>query len=150
MLPTAPGIAPLGTYRRQLPTHEDIVRLQSTMLPIQSEQPEPQHIFHDGWYERRLLVPAGMLVVGKIQRHAHFFGVIRGHAWLISAFGQHEVRGGFAKTSRPGIKHIAAAIEDTLFVTLHRNPSNTRDLAQIEAEHIVAEALVFDAPETLQ
>lgn len=135
-----------------LPTHDDIVRLQSAMVPIRSELPEPEHIFHDGWYERRLLVPAGMLIVGKIQRHAHFFGVIRGRALLISQFGRSEVRTGFWKTSQPGIKHIAKAFEDTLFVTVHRNESNTRDLTRIEAEHIIPEMLIGASavPEVLQ
>jgi hypothetical protein len=136
------------------PTREHIVRLQSAMVPIQSEQPEPEHIFHDGWYERRLLVPAGMLIVGKTHRHLHTVGVIRGHAMLISEFGRDEVRGGYLSASQPGVKRIVFAFEDTLFVTVHRNRSNTRDLARIEAEHIEPERLVAlgdaDAQQVLQ
>lgn len=125
----------------RIPTRDEIVRLQSAMVPLQSPQPEPEHIFHDGWYERRLLVPAGMLIVGKTHRHQHIVGVICGHALLISQFKRDEVRGGYIGASEPGVKRIVLAFENTLFVTLHRNPSNTRDLALIEAEHIAPEIL---------
>lgn len=129
-----------------LPTRDDIVRLQSAMVPIQAELPEPEHIFHDGWYERRLLIPAGMLVVGKTHRHVHPVGVISGRALLISQFGREVVAAGYSSASLPGVKRIVLAIEDTLFVTLHRNPTNTRDLAQIEADHIEPEALLAADP----
>jgi hypothetical protein len=129
---------------RQLPTRAMILRLQSEMGGIQTALPEPQHIFHDGWYERRLLVPAGMLIVGKIHRHDHPVGVIYGHALIVSEFGRHEVFTGFVDASPAGVKRIVLAIEDTLFFTLHKNPDNTRELGRIEADHIEPEALAFD------
>lgn len=135
------------------PTRAQIERLQSSMAPICTELPEPEHIFHPGWYERRLVVPAGMLVVGKIHRHAHPVGVIRGHALLLSEFGSAEVRGGYWAVSQPGVKRIVLAFEETLFVTLHRNERDTRDIAQIEADHIEPEAFTIErarAAEALQ
>lgn len=136
----------------ELPSRAQIAQLQAAMVPIKAALPEPEHIFHDGWYERRLLVPAGMLIVGKIHRHAHPVGVISGHALLISEFGRDEVRAGFFAMSPAGVKRIVLAFEDTLFVTLHRNPSNTQDLAKIEADHILPEAIEFSpvAAEVLQ
>lgn len=123
----------------KLPTLEDIERLQAAMAPIHSAQPEPEHIFHDGWYERRLLIPAGMLIIGKVHRHVHPVGVLRGRALLVSQFGREEVSGGYFGASLPGVKRIVLALEDTLFFTLHRNEGNTRDLGLIEAEHIIPE-----------
>lgn len=121
-----------------------IRRLQSEMVPHACALPEPEHIFHDGWYERRLLVPAGMLIVGKTHRNAHPVGVIHGHALIVSEFGHQEVGRGFMDVSAAGVKRIVLAFEDTLFWTLHKNTSNTRDLARIELEHIEPEALSFD------
>jgi hypothetical protein len=137
---------------RHLPTRADLQRLQSTMLPIASEMPTPQHIFHPGWYERRLLVPTGMLIVGKIHRHDHILGVISGHALVISEFGRDEVRGGYLGLSQAGVKRAVLAFEDTFFVTIHANPDDERDLAVIEAQHIEPELLQFDnaAREVLQ
>jgi hypothetical protein len=121
------------------PTRAQIERLQSAMAPIHCAQPEPEHIFHPGWYERRLLIPAGMLIIGKVHRHVHPVGVLRGHALLIDQFGRREVRAGFFGASQPGAKRVVYCFEETLFFTLHRNPSNTRDLGEIEAEHIEPE-----------
>lgn len=139
------AMAPVCIKSTPTPTREQIQRLQAAMVPIHCEQPEPEHIFHPGWYERRLLVPAGMLIVGKIHRHAHPVGVIRGHALIVSEFGSDEVRTGYWAVSQPGVKRIVVAFEDTLFVTLHRNPSDTHDLAQIEAEHIEPEEFALPA-----
>lgn len=48
-------------------TREQIVALQESMVPIACEMPEPNHFFAPGMYLRELTVPAGMLLVGKIQ-----------------------------------------------------------------------------------
>ena len=140
MLPSLPAAdTHVARAPAKLPTLEQIERLQAAMAPIHCEQPQPEHIFHDGWYERRLLIPAGMLIIGKVHRHVHPVGVIRGRALLISQFGREEVLGGYFGASLPGVKRIVLAIEDTLFFTLHRNEGNTRDLAEIEVEHIIPE-----------
>lgn len=151
-LPDTIHVYPPVVIPSDAPTRAQIQRLQSAMAPVHCEQPEPEHIFHPGWYERRLLVPAGMCIVGKIHRHDHPVGVIRGHALIVSEFGREEVRTGYWAVSRSGVKRIVLAFEDTLFVTLHRNESNTRDLAQIEAEHIEPEdfALAGATHEVLQ
>lgn len=133
----SPAIAAL----KGLPTRADLQRLQSAMLPMATALPEPQHIFHPGWYERRLMVPAGMLIIGKIHHHDHILGVISGHALVISAFGRDEVRGGYLGVSQAGVKRAVLAFEDTLFVTLHSNPDDERDLAVIEAQHIEPELI---------
>lgn len=134
-----------------LPSRDAICRLQEAMAPMACALPEPVHIFHPGWYERRLTVPAGMCIVGKIHRHDHILGVISGRAVVVSEFGRDEVRGGFLDVSKAGVKRVVLAIEDTLFVTIHANPTNERDLAVIEAQHIEPEYLLtHQAHEVLQ
>ena len=67
------------------PTREQIFRLQAKMLQEPAEMPEPVHFFAPGMYLRRLVVPAGMLIVGKTHRHDHFLIVTTGRALVISA-----------------------------------------------------------------
>lgn len=136
-----------------LPSRDDIVRLQAAMVPLQCEQPEPGHHFAPGMYLRELLVPAGMLIVGKIHRHAHFLFVMRGRALVISEFGRMEVSTGHFSVSPAGVKRVVLALEDTHFVTVHVNREDSRDLAVIEAEHIEPEVLptlTAGAPGVLQ
>lgn len=149
----APLIEPrtLLAAPQRLPTRAMIQRLQSEMVPFATELPQPDHIFHPGWYERRLLVPAGMLIVGKIHKHAHPVGVIYGRALIISEFNHQEVGPGFLDVSSAGVKRVVLAIDDTLFFTIHANPTDTRDLAQIEADHIEPEVIECRKPfEVLQ
>lgn len=124
-----------------LPTREQIVRLQEAMLPIESKQPEPRHFFAPGMYLRELVVPAGMLMVGKIHKHAHFLMVLKGRAEVISEFGRMVVEAGHISISPAGVKRVVLALEDTQFVTVHVNKTDTEDLEVIEAEHIEPEIL---------
>lgn len=124
-----------------VPTREKIQRLQETMLPMQTEQPEPRHFFAPGMYMRELVVPSGMLMVGKIHKHAHFLMVLKGKAEVISEFGRMVVEAGHLSVSPAGVKRVVLALEDTQFVTVHVNKNDSQDLQIIEAEHIEPEVL---------
>jgi quercetin dioxygenase-like cupin family protein len=124
-----------------LPTREKIQKLQETMLPMQTKQPEPRHFFAPGMYMRELVVPSGMLMVGKIHKHAHFLMVLKGKAEVISEFGRMVVEAGHLSVSPAGVKRVVLALEDTQFVTVHVNKNDSQDLEVIEAEHIEPEVL---------
>jgi hypothetical protein len=128
----------------RLPPRDRILELQDALVPFRIPLPEPEHYFAPGMYGRTLEIPAGMLVVGKTHRHQHLMMVLKGHAVIITEFGRDEVKAGHISVSQPGAKRVVLALEDTLFVTVHHNPSNTEDLEDIEAEHIVAEDFTRD------
>jgi quercetin dioxygenase-like cupin family protein len=131
----------------EMPTREKIQRLQETMLPMQTEQPEPRHFFAPGMYMRELVVPAGMLMVGKIHKHAHFLMVLKGKAEVISEFGRMIVEAGHLSVSPSGVKRVVLALEDTQFVTVHVNKNDSQDLEIIESEHIEPEILSINDKE---
>ena len=124
---------------------ERILRLQDEMLPIQCEMPGAVHHYAKGMYAREFAMPAGMVVVGKKHKHEHFMMVLKGHAKIVTEFGNQDVKAGLVHVSQPGAKRVVYAIEDTIFVTVHLNPTDTTDIEQIEAEHIEPEA-----PETIE
>lgn len=132
------------TAKFELPTREKIQALQESMVPIQCEQPEPKHFFAPGMYLRELVVPAGMLIVGKIHKHEHFLLVLKGRAEVISEFGRMVVEAGHISISPAGVKRVVLALEDTQFVTVHVNKEDSHDLAVIEAEHIEPEILAIE------
>lgn len=123
------------------PTREQIIQLQESMIPIQCDQPEPTHFFAPGMYLRELTVPSGMLLVGKIHKHAHFLVVTKGRAEVISEFGRTIVEPGHISVSQPGTKRVVLALEDTQFITIHLNLDDTQDLSIIEADHIESEMI---------
>ncbi len=59
-------------------------------------------------------------------------------------YGREEVAAGYIGISPPGVKRVVLGLEDTLFVTVHLNKDDTRDIAAIEAEHIEPETLVIE------
>ena len=133
-----------------IPTREQIVMLQEAMLPVQCVQPEPTHFFAPGMYLRELTVPAGMLIVGKTHKHDHFLLVLKGRAEVISEFGREIVEAGHISISKAGVKRIVLAMEDTKFVTIHLNISDSHDLEVIEQEHIKPEIIGLHNPSLIE
>ena len=115
------------------------------MLQEPAEMPEPVHFFAPGMYLRRLVVPAGMLIVGKTHRHDHFLIVTTGRALVISEFGRDEVMTGHVSVSKAGVKRAVLALEDTDFLTVHLNANDSQDLEVIETEHIAPDTPELEA-----
>ena len=111
-----------------------------------------KHHFAPHVYGREMLIPAGGTITGKIHRHAHLNIIVRGHAVVATEFGDKEVRGGDVFVSEPGTKRAVHAIEDTVWITIHPNHSDTQDLKQIEEYEIAPsyEALGFVKKEAIK
>lgn len=120
----------------QNPSKAQIQDLQSALIPIRCQMPEAEHFFAPGMYGRRFTMPAGMLVVGKIHKHAHLMSVIKGRAIIVSEFGRELVEAGHVTVSPPGVKRVVLALEDVTFLTIHHNPDDVEDLTQLEQDHI--------------
>lgn len=119
-----------------VPSREDIVALHRAMIPLAAVMPEPLHFWLPGMYLRVLTLPAGCTVVGKIHRHDHYLAVLSGHAEVVDGFSRFDVKAGYSGTSPAGAKRAIYCYEETTFLTVHKNPSDTRNLSTIEAEHI--------------
>lgn len=124
------------------PTRGDILNLQSAMLEMNGgrdglEDFPLTHHFAPGVYGRQMLIPAGSVIVGKIHKHAHLNIIISGHCWVATEFGRKELRGGDVFVSEPGTKRAVTALVDTVWLTIHPNTTDTRDLAQIE-DYVIA------------
>ena len=113
-----------------------IVRLQSTLADMHNLDPTPDHFFAAGMYGRKLALPAGSVVVGKRHRHEHLLACLRGRAMIADGRGLTEVTAGHVSVSPAGAKRAVHALEDTVFLTIHLNPTDTQDVAEIEAAAI--------------
>ena len=129
-----------------VPSIQDIMDLQRAILldppnTVYTAEtgPQPQHFFWPGKYGRMLTLEADSGTVGKIHRHDHPLLVLSGFAEVVDGTARYLLRGGDAMLSRAGVKRAVLCIERTTFLTIHDNPTDTRDLAAIEAEHIVPE-----------
>lgn len=129
---------------------DTIKKLQSTMLEMRCDMPQAIHHFIPGVYCREFTMPAGMVVVGKIHRHAHPMMVVRGRAQVVTEFDNTVVESGFCAVSPPGAKRVVYAFEETTFMTFHHNPDDIEDLEIIESTHIEDEDFKLEYHSTIR
>lgn len=94
-----------------------------------------KHHSAPGLYAREILIPAGVLIIGKIHRHAHINLISKGRVWVVTEFGKEELIAPVTFVSQPGTKRAVVAQEDTIWTTFH--PTEETDLEKIEA-HVIA------------
>ncbi len=111
-----------------------------------------EHVFTPGWYIRKLHIPAGAVLTGKIHVTEHICAVESGRIVVrtVGEEGVKELVAGDRFVSQPGVKRVGYALEDTVFVNEHVNQDDTTDLALLESRLIIPEQLGFDRQQELQ
>ncbi|MES2346309.1 MAG: hypothetical protein V4641_01940 [Pseudomonadota bacterium] len=123
-----------------IPTLAQIKRAEAVLALNPAPMPEAVHHFAQGMYARELTIPAGHYITGKTHRKEHIFIVLTGDLTVWTEHGMMRAGPGFMVTGQPGTKRIAYAHTDTRCVAISENPTNTRDLDQLEAEIIQPDA----------
>lgn len=90
------------------------------------------HRFVPGIYAREIFMPAGTFAVGKIHLHDHISTILGDVSFASTIEGVRRVTGMETFTSSAGVKRAAFCHADTWWTTFHPNPTNTRDLAELE------------------
>lgn len=102
-----------------------------------------EHEFVDGMYVRRLHIPAGTLLVGKIHRKDCINFVESGDISVMTEHGARRIQAGFVGTSRAGICKLGYAHADTVFVNVFRTEAETVEAVEQEIACEDFEALGF-------
>lgn len=93
-----------------------------------------QNIFSPGTYCREITMAEGLLIVGRIHRHAHTNILSKGRCRVLTEFGTEELVAPCIFNSEPGTKRIVYVLEDTVWTTVHANPSNITDVEALLAK----------------
>jgi hypothetical protein len=129
---------------------DSIEGLQKSMLALPQEQKmalETMHTFADGTYVRTVFMRAGSLIAGKIHKLDHTVIIGQGSASVISEeFGAQIIKAPMVFHSRPYVKRLLFIHEDMVWSTVHKNPTNTRDLDILEKE-LIAEDYEDEIPQ---
>ncbi len=132
-----------------VPTREQIERLQMEVAKMPQAELETEHYFHAGMYARKVYRPAGALIVGKVHKKDHFFLCAKGEiiAWTEGVM-KHLYAGDIVQ-SKPGTKRVTLAVTDAIGITFH-NTAET-DLDKLEKELIEPDDLaLFDSSNKLK
>ena len=96
-----------------------------------------KHTFADEIYVRQMSMGAGTLVVGAIHKHLHVWFLLTGNIYVVTEDADEEYIAPCYVVASPGTKRVIYAKEDSIFVNVHKNPTNTQDIEQLE-KNIVA------------
>ena len=80
--------------------------------------PKVIHHFSPGIYAREMRIPKGTILTGKIHKTEHLC-ILNGDIEIASQDGKGRFTGYLTFLSKPGVKRIGYAHEDTVFTTIH-------------------------------
>ena len=105
--------------------NENVVKGDSEVFPL-------KHTFTDGVYIRQMSMRKDSAVIGKIHRHNHVWFLLTGHISVVDENNSVEHLAPCYVEAPAGSKRIIYAHEDSIWVNVHANPTNTKDLEELE------------------
>jgi len=132
-----------------VPTRDMIDRLQREMIQYPQAELKTEHYFSQGMYCRKVVRPAGTLIVGKVHKKDHFFLCAAGEiiAWTENGM-KHFMAGDVVES-----KHLIVCfvIGGAFFIYENRIQPLSTDLDEIEKELIEPDDLaMFDSRNKLK
>ena len=103
------------------------IMTESKIAPI-------KHTFADGVYIRQMDMAKGTVVVGAIHKHLHVWFLLVGDVTVATEDTTEDYMAPCYVVSTPGVKRVILANEDSIFVNIHKNPSNTQNIDELEKE----------------
>jgi len=97
-----------------------------------------KHTFADGIYVRQMSMCKDTFVVGAIHKHLHVWFLLTGNISVVTEDKTEDYIAPCYVVAEPGTKRVIYANENSLFVNIHKNPSNTQDIDVLTKE-IVAD-----------
>lgn len=134
---------------KKVPTREQVEKLQSEMAKMPQVELLTEHFFNEGMYCRKMYMPAGTLLVGKVHKAHHFFICALGEIIAWTENGMKRLQAGDVVESKPGTKRVILAVNDAIVITFHK--TDKTDLDEIEKELIEPDdSAVFDSANLLK
>ena len=92
------------------------------------------HFFADQIYIRQMNMKQDQIVVGAIHNHLHVWFLMKGRVIINNNGEIVEHIAPCYTISEPGSKRLIYALEDSIFVNVHKNPSNTKNIEELEKD----------------
>ena len=102
-----------------------------------------KHTFTDGIYVREIFIPAETFVIGQIHRHNHLNYITKGKVTVLTRDGLETLEGPCTIYSTAGTKRALYTHTDTIWTTVHANPTNEQDIPTLEAMTITPDYTPF-------
>ena len=138
--------------QNQLQARSKILELEKNLMPLvdgktivkgDTDAFPLTHTFTDGIYIRQMFMKKGSAVIGKIHKNTHVWFLLSGKLVVASETSSEEYKAPCYVEAPAGSKRVIYAHEDSTWVNIYPNPTNTRDLEKLEKEIIVKDYKEF-------
>ena len=118
-----------------------ILSIEAAMMAMPEHQIEIKttHHFAPGIYMREIFIPKGTCLTGKIHKTEHLNILSQGELSVMTEDGIKKIKASTVIKSQPGIKRVGFAHEDSVWITVHPNVENEKDVDRIE-EMLIAKS----------
>ena len=116
------------------PTPQQLRQLKARMVDMGGDTigPEPENFFAEGLYGRKLVIPAGTLLVGKQQKHSNITVQLYGDIEVTTDDGPKRIVGQHVFVAPAGTERVGWTHAETAWVTCHA--TQEIDMAMVEAD----------------
>lgn len=104
------------------------------------------HHFAPGVYMRELYIPKGTLLTGMIHKTEHLNIFAGGDLSVWTDHGMRRLVSYEIILSKPGIKRVGYAHEDSVWITVHPNVKDEKDVKALEDMLVTNDFAELDAP----
>lgn len=117
----------------EVPSRIQIDKLQAEMatMPIAMSF-KTEHYFSGGMYGRKMTLPAGILLIGRVHKTDHLFICAQGEAIVWTDTGMRKIYAGDVIPTKAGTKNVVLAITETIGFTALK--TDKTDVAEAEDE----------------
>lgn len=125
-----------------LQTRDAILALQDAMLASENACTDMEEYvtkyFAPGIYVREMRIPKDTLIVGKIHRESEVCMLTKGIMLLKNEHSTESVivEAPYTFIAEPG-KKVGLALEASIFINVHPNPTNTTDIDELEKQIVI-------------
>lgn len=123
------GIEPIAAQKDEM--RSKIFALENELLKQPQLEIETTHHFAPGIYMRQVLIPKGAIVTGAIHKTEHLNILAQGELSVWTDEGIKRLSASSVIRSQPGIKRAGYAHEDSVWITVHPNVTDERDVEKI-------------------
>jgi hypothetical protein len=140
----------IAEFTDRMDVRKKICRLEAELFARADSFSEipTEHLFGPGVYCRKVLMKKGFVYIGKIHKHDHSNIVAQGSVQVLTEFGAQTLTAYTMFESPAGTKRALLPLEDTIWICVHPNPNNVKDLVELEQMFIAPtyEALGWESP----
>lgn len=122
-------VVPTGTA---LASRQGVLAIEAAIAQLPQIALRVENDFAPGIYYRRLYIPAGVALAGRIHRYEHMNVVLEGEIAVRTEKGLTHIKGPTMFTSPAGVKRAGYTVKDTIWMTVHPNPDNITNVEELE------------------